>query len=202
MTNETSDLVYGVLIVAVTLPTLYFLAQVMIKIREAWAARVLAPLAPAFGSETTLSAGTLMGHYKGIQLRAGYAKDKNDDWDSDNSVGFNAFYIEARNLAGQHNWSIKFHVSGPLGQGPRKLVIHSADTSLSERLLLSGAIEAVSKVSRPSEDYVAVAYDARRKVLVYMDDVSPQKVPSLKQFTVQLELVTRLVEINEQVNHK
>ena len=63
-------------------------------------------------------------------------------------------------------------------------------------------IEAVSKVSRPSEDYVAVAYDARRKALIYMDDVSPQKVPSLKQFAVQLELVARLVEINEQVNHK
>jgi hypothetical protein len=201
MTDETSDLVYGVLIVAVALPVLYFLAQLMIKIGNIWSAHVLAPLAPAFASETSLNGGIIMGRYRGCHLRAGYEKDKNDSWYSDNSVGFNAFYVEAIDLTGQSSWSIKFHVSGILGQGPKKLLIHTADTSLGERLSQSGVLEAVANISTPSEDYVTVAFDERRKVLTYVDDVSPKRIPSLKQFAAQLELVAHLVEVNEKVNH-
>jgi hypothetical protein len=62
-------------------------------------------------------------------------------------------------------------------------------------------LEAVAKISTPSEDYVTVAFDERRKVLTFVDDVSPKKVPTLKQFAAQLELVAHLVEINEKFNH-
>lgn len=200
MSEDTSDLVLGVIIVVVALPVLYFVARFITKISEAWAGRVLAPLAPILGGGAKLSAGSLRGSYQGIELRAFYAKDKNDRWDSENSTGFNAFYIEAMGLPGQKDWSIKFHVSGLLGQGPKKLVIHTADQGLAERLAQTGVIEAVSRVSTPSEDFVTVAYDARRKALTYTDDVSPKSVPAGEQFRAQLDLVIRLVEINAVVN--
>lgn len=200
MSDDTSDLVLGVIIVVVALPVLYFVAQFIRKIMEAWAGRVLAPLASVLGNEAKLSAGSLRGSYQGIELRAFYAKDKNDRWDSVNSTGFNAFYIEAMGLPGQHDWSIKFHVSGLMGQGPKKLFIQTADKGLGERLAQSGVIEAVSRVSAPSEDYVTVAYDARRKALIYTDDVSPKSVPVGEKFVAQLALFTRLVEINARVN--
>jgi hypothetical protein len=179
---------------------LYFVARFISRIGDAWSGRVLAPLAPFLGGGAKLSGGSLQGSYQGIELRAFYAKDKNAVWDSDNSTGFDAFYIEAMGLPGQSNWSIKFHVSGLLGQGPKKLVIHTADQGLGERLAQTGVIDAVSAVSTPSEDYVTVAYDARRKALTYTDDVSPKSVPTGEQFRAQLDLVIRLVEINAVVN--
>jgi Tol biopolymer transport system component len=200
MNSETLDIVWGVLIVAVALPVLYFAARLATKIGQAWSARILAPLAPVLGSVSKLSAGALRGIYKGCDLRAFYAKNKNDGWDDTNSVGFNAFYIEAMDLPGRHNWSIKFHVSGLLGQGPKELFIHAADSALSERLAQTGVIAAVAKVSTPSEDYVTVAYDAGRKVLTYSDDVSPRSVPTPQQFLAQLDLVARLAVINTEVN--
>ena len=105
------------------------------KIGDAWAARILAPLAPILGSEAKLSAGSLRGIYNGCDLRAFHGKNKNDGWDDNlNSVGFNAFYIEAMDLPGRHNWSVKVRVSGLLGQGPKELFIQAADQGLGERL--------------------------------------------------------------------
>ena len=201
MNSDTADVALGVLIVAVALPVLYFMAGFARKIGEVWAARILAPLAPLLGSEAKLSAGSLRGIYQGCNLRAFYGKDKNGGWDDTlNSVGFNAFYIEVMDLPGQYNWAVKFRVSGLLGQGPKLLVIQAADNDLGERLAHTDVIALVSNVSTPSEDYVTVAFDARRKVLTYSDDVSPRSIPSAKQFRAQLDLVVRLVEINTEVN--
>lgn len=200
MTDDTTDLVSGILILVVALPTLYFAAQLIIKIGNLWTARILAPLAPILGKNAKLANGSVSGSFNGCQLRAFYAKDKNDGWDMENSTGFNAFYIEAADVPGQLDWKIQFHVSGLLGQGPKELHIHVADKRLGERLAQAGVIDAVAKVSTPTEDYVTVAFDARRNILTYTDDVSPKSVPSRQRFEVQLELLTRLVEINEKVN--
>ena len=201
MNSDTADVALGVLIVAVALPVLYFMAGFGRKIGEAWAARILAPLAPLLGSEAKLSAGSLRGIYQGCDLRAFYGKDKNDGWDdTSNSVGFNAFYIKVMDIPGQYNWVVTFCFSGFLGRGPKLLVIRAADNDLGERLAHTDVIALVSNVSTPSEDYVTVAFDARRKVLTYTDDVSPRSVPSAKQFRAQLDLVVRLVEINTEVN--
>lgn len=200
MSEDTSDILLGALILVVALPAFYFAARLISKIREAWAGRVLAPLAPLLGRGAKLSEGTLRGNYQGVELRAFYAKEKNDRWDADNSTGFDAFSIEALGQSGQSDWTLKFEVSGLLGQGPKKLVIHTADPGLGARLTQSDVIDAVSRVSAPTEDYVTVAFDARRKVLTYTDDVSPKSVPTGEKFVAQLALVGRLVEINARAN--
>lgn len=108
MNSETWDIVLGALIVLVALPVLYVIARLAARAGEVWTGRVLAPLAPVLGSAATMSAGSLNGVYKGCAVRAFYAKDKNDGWDDTlNSVGFNAFYIEATDLPGQHDWGVK-----------------------------------------------------------------------------------------------
>jgi len=88
-----------------------------------------------------------------------------------------------------------------LGQGPKQLYIEAQDKALGERLDRSGVLAAVSTVSAPTQTYVTVEYQARRQTLTYTDDVSPRRIPSHKQFAAQLELVARLAEVNEQVNH-
>ncbi|MEN9402305.1 MAG: hypothetical protein RL091_1008 [Verrucomicrobiota bacterium] len=200
MSGETSDILLGALILVVALPALYFVAQLIRKLQEAWSGRVLAPLAPLLGPGARRRDGSLRGNYQGVALRAFHGKEKNDRWDADNSTGFDAFSIEALDLPGQCNWSLRFHVSGLLGQGPKQLVIHTADPGLRERLAQSGVVEAVSRVSAPTEDYLTVAFDARRQVLTYTDDVSPRSVPSADKFRAQLALVVRLVETNALVN--
>ena len=118
----------------------------------------------------------------------------------DSATWINAFYIDVMDLVGRQDWRIKFYASGLLGQGPKQLYIEVEDKALGERLERSGVLDAVSTVSAPTQGYVTVQYEARRRTLTYTDDVSRRRIPSHEQFAAQLELVARLAEVNAQVN--
>lgn len=95
---------------------------------------------------------------------------------------------------------MKFYLTGLVGQGPKQLTIEVQDKALGERLELSDVLAGVAAVSAPTQDYVTVAYEARRKTLTYTDDMTPRRIPSHARFAAQLELVARLAEVNDQVN--
>lgn len=198
MTEDTSNIVLGMLITVVLIPVLYYVARFFAMIGDMWSARVLAPLTPAISG--TVNGGFMRGHYQGHDLQVSYAHNPRIEWEDTRAITINAFYIEVMNQPGQQDWCIRFHVSGTFGQGPKKLHIEVKDLALGERLKQAGVLDAVSAVSAPTNYYETVAYDARRQVLTYTDDVSPHSIPSSKKFAAQLDLVAYLVEINAQVN--
>jgi hypothetical protein len=200
MTEDTSDIVLGVLMVAVLLPVLYYVAKFITIIGDAWSARIFAPLAAAI--DGTVKGGTMRGRYQGHDLRVSYAHNPSLEWEWEEAraVTINAFYIEVMDLPGHQDWKIRFYVFGTFGQGPKKLVIEAKDFALGERLAQSSVLAAVYAVSAPTDYYLTVAYDARSRILTYTDDVSPRSVPLREKFAAQLELVARLVAINGQVN--
>jgi hypothetical protein len=112
----------------------------------------------------------------------------------------NAFYVEVSDLPGVRNWSIKFYVTGLLGQGPKKLYIETIDEAFGERLLRSGIIDEVAAFCTPTTDYVAVAYDMRRKTVTLTTDILREKLPSPKNFVRQAALAVRLAQVNEHAN--
>lgn len=197
MSQDTSDLVLGALVLVVLIPVLYFVGRFVATIGDAWSARILARLAPAIGGTVYRSGLCIKGRYRDRDVRVSFTTGQSVG-SGEGATAINALCIEVVDLAGRQDWRIKFHLSGLLGQGPKQLYIEVQDTALGKRLERSGVLDAVSAVSAPTQDYVTVAYEARRKILTYTDDVSPRRVPSHKDFAVQLELVARLAEVNAQ----
>ena len=198
MSDDTSGMILGAAILVVLIPALYFLARFVTKIGDAWGAHLLAPLAPAIGGTVHRSGPHIDGTYENHALRVSFA-GRTSVGSGESATSINAFYIEVLQLPGRENWRIKFYGPGLLRQGPNAPFIE-AETALGDRLKRAGVLEAVSKVSTPTEGYVTVAYDARRQVLTYTDDVSPRWLPSPEAFAMQLVLAARLAAINAQVN--
>jgi hypothetical protein len=199
VSQETSSLVLGVLIFVALIPVLYFGARVAGTIGDAWSARILAPLAPAIGGTVHRNGPYIRGRHQGHDVRVSFTPGQSVG-SGDSASAINAFHIEVMDQAGRQDWSISFHLSGFLGQGPKELFIEVKDAALGKRLEHAGVLDAVSAVSAPTQGYVTVAYEARRQVLTYTDDVSPRRIPSSDLFAAQLELVTRLAEVNAQLN--
>jgi hypothetical protein len=199
MSGETSNLVLGALILVVLIPLLYIIGWITSTIGDAWSVHILAPLAPAIAGEVSRNRPCILGSYQDRDLCVSFTPGQSVG-SGDSATMINAFYIEVTGLPGRQDWRITFHLSGFFGQGPRQLHIEVHDKALGERLDRSGVLAAVSAVSAPTQGYVTVEYEARRKTLTYTDDVSPHKIPSPTQFAAQLELVARLAEINAHAN--
>jgi hypothetical protein len=194
-----SDTVLGVLILIVVTPVLYFVGRTAGMIGDAWSARLLAPLAPAIGGIVDQSGPCVRGRYQGRDVRVSFTTRQNVG-SGESATWINAFHIEVTELAGRQDWRLKFHQKGFFGPSQKELYIEVKDEALGQRLERAGVLAEVAAVSAPTDCYVTVEYEARRKVLTFTDDVSPRRVPSHEQFTAQLLLVARLAEINEQVN--
>jgi len=194
-----SETVLGVLILIVVTPVLYFVGRAAGIIGDAWSARLLAPLAPAIGGTVDQSGPCVRGRYQGRDVRVSFTTQQSVG-SGDSAGSINAFYIEVTELSGRQDWRLKFHYQGLFGPSQKELYIEVKDEALGQRLEHAGVLAAVAAVSAPTECYVTVQYEARRKVLTFTDDVSPRRIPSHEQFAAQLLLVARLAEINEQVN--
>ncbi|MCF0075674.1 hypothetical protein LZD49_34700 [Dyadobacter sp. CY261] len=197
MLLELSDTQLGAIILVIVLPLLYLLARVAAKIAEASTARLLAPLAPPI--EGKIEKTRIRGRYRGRDILVSFSPDQSVGT-GESATRINAFIIEALHVAGRQDWHLQFYITGWLGQGPKKLIIHAQDQALQERLRQSDVLQTVSEVSAPTQSYVTIRYQARSQRLTYTDDVSPEKVPSLEHYALQLALVDHLVAINTSVN--
>ena len=199
MSQDTSTFILSAVILVVLIPVIYVVARVITTFGAAGSARLLAPLAPAIGGTISRSRPCINGSYQGRAVRVSFTPGQSVG-SRDSATAINAFYIEVQNLPGRQDWRIKFYLAGLLGQGSKQLTIEVQDQALGERLEQSGALSAVAAVSVPTQPYVTVAYEARQKTLTYTDDMTPRQIPSRAQFAAQLELVTRLAEVNDRVN--
>jgi hypothetical protein len=159
----------------------------------------MAPLAQAIGGVVDPRGPAICGSYQGRTLRA-FNQTNANVGSGESASTMNAFYVEVSDLPGVRNWSLKFYVTGLLGQGPKKLHIETADEALGERLLQSGIIDEVAAFCTPSTNYVAVVYDVWRKTITLTNDVLREKLPSPENFVRQASLAVRLAQVNEQAN--
>ncbi|MGZ5801278.1 MAG: hypothetical protein ACXWJZ_11675 [Burkholderiaceae bacterium] len=196
MSKDTWDIIEGALVIAVLLPICYVIGRLRSAIEARWHGHILAPLAPLINGK--IDGGAIHSQYQGHVLRVTYAP-RTSVGPGNLRMYINGFYIEASDIPGEQDWRILFFVTGPLGQGPRKLFI-KADKDLTARLESSGVLQDIAAVSSAVQDYVTVAYSARLKTLTYTDDVSPNSVSTPHHFEKQLALMARLIQVNAQVN--
>jgi hypothetical protein len=173
--------------------------RVVQRLIDRHTARAMAPLAQAIGGAVDSRGPAIRANYQGRPLRA-FSEPEANVGSGDSASTMNAFYVEVSDLPGVRNWSIKFYVTGLLGQGPKKLQIETTDEALGERLLRSGIMDEVAAFCAPTTDYVAVAYDVWRKTVTLTDDILREKLPSPKSFVRQASLAVRLAQVNEQAN--
>jgi len=199
MSQETSDLILGAILLVVMIPVIYFVARMISTIGDAWGAHLLAPLASAIGGTVDRHQPCILGKYQGRDVRVSFSPGQSVG-SGEGATTINAFHIEILNLPGGKDWRIKYHLSGIFGQGPKQLIIEVPDQALGEHLERSGVLTEVAAVSSPTQDYVTVTYEARQKKLTYTDDMTPRRLPTNQEFSAQLKLAARLAEINDQVN--
>jgi hypothetical protein len=197
--NDTFFMVFGFVGFCALIAAIIYIGRVVQGVVDGHTARAMAPLAEAIGGAVDVRGPAIRANYQGRTLRA-FNERKANVGSGDSASTMNAFYIEVSDLPGVRNWSIKFYVTGLLGQGPKKLFIETTDEALGERLLRSGIIDEVAAFCTPTMDYVAVAYDVWRKTVTLTDDILREKLPSPKNFVRQASLAVRLAQVNEQAN--
>jgi hypothetical protein len=188
----------GALILVPLVVVIWVVAWTVSKLGDAWGAGVLARLAPAIDGTVSRAGPHVSGTYRGLPVRISFTKGQAVGT-GESAFQMNAFYIEVLDVSGETNWKIAFRAASWIGQD-KDLFIESSDAALGERLHRSGALDLIGRVNRPSYNYVAVAYDARAKVLTYTDDVTPELVPAKDHFARELELVAQLTAINAATN--
>ena len=142
---------------------LYFVARFVATIGDAWCPH---PCAAGAAIGNGYDGPCIKGSHHGRAVRVSFTTGQSVG-SGESATAINAFYIEVVDLAGRQDWRIKFYVSGLLGQGAKQLHIEVQDKTLGERLERSGVLDAVSAVSAPTQDYVTVAYEARRQILLH-----------------------------------
>src|SRR5687768_3079483 len=114
MSQETSNLALGALILVVLIPVLYMVGRLIGTIGDAWSARILAPLAPAIAGTVYRSRPCIKGHYQGRAVRVSFTPGQSVGA-GDSATTINAFYIEVIAVPGRQDWRLKFSGAGFLG---------------------------------------------------------------------------------------
>ena len=197
--SDTLYTVFGIVGFCTMIAVIIYIARVIGGVVDRHTARAMAPLAQAIGGAVDPRGPAIRGNYQGRTLRA-FSESNATVGSGESASTMNAFRVEVADLPGVRNWSIRFYVTGMLGQGPKKLHIETADEALGERLLRSGIIDEVAAFCTPTTNYAAVTYDVWRKTITLTDDVLREKLPSPANFVRQASLAVRLAHVNEQAN--
>lgn len=178
----------------------YVVARVVGTIAAAAAARRLAPLAPTVNGKVEMKRGVLTGTYEGRSVVVSYSPKETFGY-GETQRRMKAIRIVVIGLQGKADWWLDYHVTGALGQGPKRLQIGTRKTDgLAERLAASGVVAEVEASNAGTNPYMAVRYECYLKTLTYIDEVSTGDIPTLPVFERQLKMAVRLADINEQLN--
>ena len=200
---ELPDEVFGALVIAVFLPLMYFLAQLIRKVNNAWMAFRLYPLAATINGRRDQGGPYLKGQYQGHVVRVAFSpNDRLSGQYANNTRRFiNAFYLELHQVPGQQDWAVRYgQKQGWLNDGPVYAFVHSEDPELTQRLEQAEVLAAVIAVGGDTTYYETVRYNAKEQVLYYTTDMEPAVIPSREKSRQQLDLLVYLAEINRQIN--
>jgi len=196
---STSEFIQNSALLIGFITVVYFAARSIARVGDFLSARKLAPFAPVIGGSADPKRGVLRGTHRGRAVEVAFSP-KHTAGSDDAATHFKAFHVRVLNSVGKSDWWLRYHVSGALGQGPKRLVAYAHDPQLAARLRSSGIVEEVEAVNAGMETYVAVRFESFSKVLTYTDDVSPRTLPTLDTFKQQLEIAVRVAAVNEELN--
>lgn len=206
------DTINGIIPFIVFMALVFAASRVLARFTAAKYERALMPLAPIINgtfATDSLSHGWLAGTYGGRTVYVASLPNV-DSMSSIVSTGneggsahrYNAFDVELQNVAGERNWSLTWgkHSIGQIFAGHESWKF-SADEDLLQRLQSSEIISELEAFAGAGvRGLPTVTYNARNKTLKHRDNISPKIAPSAEHFQRQLQLVTRLAQLNEQVN--
>lgn len=173
-----------VFIILVAVLAVWFARRANAKYAELWP-----PLASQVSG--TYKSSKMNGSYEGrpIQARINSTSD-------DNSTTY--LYELALTAAPQgKDWALSYTGDKLLGMGQKSWHVKTKDDLLKQRLIDAGAPALVERW----DSYPQVSYKAKSGTLKYEQQVGGMHaLPAPEQFKAQLELMSRMAQLNSQVN--
>jgi hypothetical protein len=116
-------------------------------------------------------------------------------------VKYNYFDVALKGLPGRQDWTVDYRYTA-LGLGQPGWSVQTKDSALQAALEAAGVIGLVANFGQPPQHFHQPPVEYRRAsgTLLYRADVSPVVAPTPQQFEQMMALLTRLAEINAQVN--
>ena len=198
--SETFYQVVGCIGFALMIAAIIAGARFVARIRNQARARSMTPLARAIDGRVEHSDANqnpvIVARHEGRALRA-FASPQVRAGRDDTSLVINEFSVRVAGVAGDHGWVARFHVTGLLGQGTRKLHIETREESLGQALVGDGLLEVLEAFCSPSADYAAASYDVHTRTLTLTDDVQPKIIPTAERFRRQALLAIEVASLTE-----
>lgn len=200
--EDTSDIIFGAVVLVIILVLAYMAGRVTTNFKNKRFARAWSPLLSIVNGTVVDDYGAaassyLTGTYKGWALQACSVPNMNE---SNRLTGesthhkYNYFDISLKNISGKSDWEVEYTRS-LMGFGKAEWDISSADKELEERLRKNNLVEIIL-AGRGHE----VRFTKAQKTLVYVEDITPRWTPEPAAFTNTLEIMMRLVKLNDQIN--
>src|SRR5262245_47559054 len=196
MNQETQDLILGASILIPFLVVVFIAGKILSDFKNRRFTRAWAPLVPILKGTITHDGGGavtswLTGTYRGRRVSASMVPGRNM-YSGESGFTYNSFEIAFLDLPGAQDWAALVKTP-PLGQA--RWHIAADDKALEERLRAAGVIALVERLGAPK-----VTYQRREDRLLFSEDAGPLWVPTPERFQEELEVLLRVVEIQEKVN--
>lgn len=193
-----SDLLFGVVVTVVFLIFVFALGYLIYRFKNYRFDRAWAHLIPLVNGTVTGDGGGgatswLTGTYRDQRMRSTMIPNRNR-YSGESGSYYNYFDVALLDVLGKQDWRIAYHAA-ILGFGKTGWQIEAADPALKERLQASEILNEITRMGSPE-----VKYQARDKVLLYSEDVTPLWVPSVGRFQEELELLVLVARVNREVN--
>jgi hypothetical protein len=197
MSQDTQDILIGAAILVPALILIFLAGKVLYKFKAARFVKAWAPLVPIIDGTVVNDGGGaatswLTGTFQGRKVQASMVPNRNR-YSGQTGHRYNYFDIELQDVPGQQDWSTVHRTA--LLIGVTGWSIETEDKSLEQRLTAAGLVDRIT-LMRP----MRVAYDSKRRTLLFTADVTPAWAPTPERFTQQLEFMLALVQMNAELN--
>lgn len=200
MSQETSDFIFGAVVLVIFLIFVFVLGWFLNKFKNARFARAWRPLIPIINGKITEDGGGattswLSGTYRGWKVQASMIPHRNQ-YSGESGHYYNHFDVALLEIPGQHDWSLEYQT--PLfGVRGADWQIETEDPALAARLQNANLVSILAGMGHPK-----ITYQKRAQMLQYEADITPLEVPPPAMFQRQIEVLIRLAQVNEEVNTK
>ncbi|HYE71934.1 MAG TPA: hypothetical protein VEF04_01330 [Blastocatellia bacterium] len=197
MSQETSDFIFGAFVLAIFLVFVFALGFLINKFKNARFTKAWSPLINIINGKVIEDGGGgatsyLLGTYRGRRMQASMSPDINRYSDGGDKINY--FEVAAMDVPGKEDWTLSYETA-VLGFGQTGLQIKSKDKALEAALNQAGVISMIAGFGNPT-----IKYSRSSQKLTFSEDVTPQWIPTPDRFRAELELLLRLVEVNQTVN--
>jgi hypothetical protein len=200
MSQETSDLILGAVVLVIFLIFVFVAGWILNKFKNARFTRAWTPLQPIINGKVHEDGGGaatsyLVGTYRGWQVQASMTPNRNR-YSGESGHRYNYFDVALLEVPGKHDWSFAYHTP-LLGRETATWRVVTHDPALAERLQNANLISVLAGLGHPK-----IEYKQRGKMLQYQADITPLQVPTPEMFQRQIEALIWMAKINEEVNAK